>query len=74
MIRSFYLLWMLLLTFLVAAPGNAGQLIILIFVDDLGYGDLGCYGNRVHETPHIDRLAKEGQRWTSFYASGAMCD
>jgi len=74
MIRSFYLLWMLLLTFLVAAPGNAGQPnIILIFVDDLGYGDLGCYGNRVHETPHIDRLAKEGQRWTSFYASGATC-
>ena len=74
MIRSFYLLWMLLLTFLVAAPGNAGQPnIILIFVDDLGYGDLGCYGNRVHETPHLDRLAKEGQRWTSFYASGATC-
>ena len=74
MIRSFYLLWMLLLTFLVAAPGNAGQPnIILIFVDDLGYGDLGCYGNRVHKTPHIDRLAKEGQRWTSFYASGATC-
>ena len=74
MIRSFYLLWILLLTFLVAARGNAGQPnIILIFVDDLGYGDLGCYGNRVHETPHIDRLAKEGQRWTSFYASGATC-
>ena len=47
--------------------------IVLIFVDDLGYGDLGCYGNTVIKTPNIDRLAKEGQRWTSFYASGATC-
>lgn len=47
--------------------------IVLIFVDDMGYGDLGCYGNKVHKTPNIDRLAAEGQRWTSFYASGATC-
>ncbi len=47
--------------------------IVLIFVDDMGYGDLGCYGNEVHETPNIDRLATEGQRWTSFYSSGATC-
>lgn len=47
--------------------------IILVFVDDLGYGDLGCYGNRVIRTPNIDRLAAEGQRWTSFYASGSTC-
>ena len=47
--------------------------IVLIFVDDMGYGDLGCYGNKVNKTPHIDRLASEGQRWTSFYSSGATC-
>ena len=47
--------------------------IVLIFVDDMGYGDLGCYGNRANKTPNIDRLAAEGQRWTSFYASGAVC-
>src|SRR6056297_1018362 len=47
--------------------------IILIFVDDLGYGDLGCYGNEKIDTPNIDRLAEEGQRWTSFYASGSTC-
>lgn len=47
--------------------------IVLIFVDDLGYGDLGCYGNETIETPHLDRLAAEGQRWTSFYASGSTC-
>lgn len=47
--------------------------IVLIFVDDLGYGDLGCYGNEVIKTPHIDKLAEEGQRWTNFYASGSTC-
>ena len=47
--------------------------IVLIFVDDLGYGDLGCYGNEVIKTPHIDKLASEGQRWTNFYASGSSC-
>lgn len=47
--------------------------IILIFVDDLGYGDLACYGNESIKTPNIDRLAAEGQRWTSFYASGPAC-
>ncbi|MAM90671.1 MAG: arylsulfatase [Opitutaceae bacterium] len=47
--------------------------IILIFVDDLGYGDLACYGNEKIKTPNIDQLASEGQRWTSFYASGPAC-
>ena len=47
--------------------------IVLVFVDDLGYGDLGCYGNKKNKTPHLDRLAAQGQRWTSFYASGATC-
>lgn len=41
---------------------------ILIFADDLGYGDLGCYGNEVIRTPNLDRLAVEGIRFTSFYA------
>lgn len=47
--------------------------IIVIIVDDLGYGDLACYGNESIKTPNIDRLASEGQRWTSFYASGPAC-
>ena len=47
--------------------------IILIFVDDMGYGDLACYGNQQIKTPNIDRLAAEGQRWTSFYSSGSTC-
>lgn len=47
--------------------------IILIFGDDLGYGDLGSYGNRMIRTPHLDRLASEGVRLTDFYASANVC-
>ena len=47
--------------------------IVIILVDDLGYGDVGCYGSTVNQTPHIDRLAKEGLRWTDFHSNGPMC-
>lgn len=47
--------------------------IILILADDLGYGDLGCYGNPVNQTPNIDRLAREGMRFTDFHSNGPMC-
>ena len=46
--------------------------IILILADDLGWADLGCYGNTFNETPHLDRLAREGLRFTQFYA-GPVC-
>lgn len=47
--------------------------IIFILADDLGYGDLGCYGATDLRTPHIDQLAAEGVRFTDFYANGAIC-
>lgn len=47
--------------------------LIFILADDLGYGDLGCYGSDKIETPHLDRLAKSGMRWTRFYAASAVC-
>jgi arylsulfatase A-like enzyme len=47
--------------------------IIFFLIDDLGYGDLGCYGNRFAETPNIDRLAREGMRFTNAYASAPVC-
>ena len=47
--------------------------IVFIFADDLGYGDLGCYGAKDIRTPHIDRLAREGTRFTSFYVAQAVC-
>ncbi len=47
--------------------------IVLILVDDMGWSDLGCYGSQFHETPHIDRLASQGMKFTDFYAAGAVC-
>jgi arylsulfatase len=47
--------------------------VILILADDLGWGDLGSYGNRVIRTPNLDRLASEGARYTSFYVPAPIC-
>lgn len=47
--------------------------IIYIMADDLGYGDLGCYGQRVVRTPQMDQLAAEGMKLTSFYAGNTVC-
>ena len=47
--------------------------VVLVFVDDLGYADLSGYGNPLVETPHLDRLAREGQQWTSFYTASSVC-
>lgn len=47
--------------------------IILINCDDLGYGDLGCYGSELNRTPYLDRLAAEGKRFTDFYMSSPVC-
>ena len=46
---------------------------VIIMADDLGYGDIGCYGSERIKTPHIDRLAIEGMRFTDFHSSGAVC-
>ena len=47
--------------------------IILINCDDLGYGDLGCYGSSVNQTPALDRMAREGRRFTDFYMASPVC-
>jgi arylsulfatase A len=47
--------------------------IIVIFCDDLGWGDLGCFGNPVIRTPNLDRMASEGQKWTQFYVAAPVC-
>ena len=47
--------------------------IIFILADDMGYGDLGCYGHPVAKTPNIDRLAQEGVLFTQHYSNGAEC-
>lgn len=46
---------------------------VIIFADDLGYGDLGVFGHPTIKTPHLDRMAHEGQKWTNFYAAASVC-
>ncbi len=55
------------------APGRTSPNVVLIFLDDLGYGDVGVYGAQGFNTPNLDRLANEGMRFTDFYASQAVC-
>ncbi len=52
-----------------ARPPN----IVIIFADDLGYGDLGCYGHPSIRTPNLDRMAAEGLRFTDFYSAAEVC-
>lgn len=47
--------------------------IVIFFVDDMGYADLGSFGNPYIRTPNLDRMALEGQRWTDFYVSAPVC-
>lgn len=56
-----------------AAPPKRPPNIVFILADDLGYGDLGCYGQKRIQTPNIDRLAAEGLRFTDFYAGSTVC-
>ena len=47
--------------------------VIFMLTDDLGYSDIGCYGARKVKTPHIDRLAAEGLRFTDFHTAASIC-
>src|SRR4029077_11616201 len=47
--------------------------IVFILADDLGYGELGCYGEKLIATPNIDRLAAQGMKFTQFYAGCTVC-
>ena len=46
---------------------------VLIFIDDMGYGDIGCFGSKANRTPKLDRMAAEGMRFTSFYVTSSVC-
>jgi arylsulfatase A-like enzyme len=56
-----------------AQPTTDRPNVVLIITDDMGYADLGVYGAKDIRTPHIDRLAREGARFTDFYANGTTC-
>ncbi|MEJ7589771.1 MAG: sulfatase-like hydrolase/transferase [Ferruginibacter sp.] len=57
----------------VIAQTSSKPNIVFIMIDDLGYGDIGCYGSMVNRTPNIDHLAKKGARFTDYHANGPMC-
>ncbi len=68
--------WSLLSVHQVAAGPDAVTRrpnVILIVADDLGYGELGCYGQAIIKTPHLDGLAEKGMRFTQFYAGSPVC-
>src|SRR5438105_13277173 len=56
-----------------AAPSSRPPNVVVIFMDDMGYGDIGPFGAKGYATPNLDRLAAEGRRFTDFYVSQAVC-
>ena len=68
---SLALVPMLLATSLQAA--DRGPNFVIVFADDLGYGDLSCYGHPTIKTPHLERMAREGIRFTQFYSAACVC-
>lgn len=75
--RAAIILFLLAVSLQSVAQGRSGAAkkpnIIFIIADDLGYGDVGCYGQQKIETPNIDRMARMGMRFTQFYAGTAVC-
>ena len=66
--------WIALAAGLLMAPAQAAPPnVLLIFADDLGYGDLGCYGSETIRTPHLDGLAREGRKFTNFMVASSVC-
>ena len=57
----------------IARAANSPPNVVLIYIDNVGYGDIGCYGNTVIQTPHMDRLARLGVRCTDFYIVTSSC-
>lgn len=70
--KNLLLLLLLSLAIQLAAQDRSPNFVI-IFCDDLGYGDLSSFGNPAIYTPHLDRMATEGQKWTQFYVADPVC-
>lgn len=73
MTPRFLLTLFVLSLFTFAASAERPPNFIIIFVDDLGYNDVGAYGSKLHRTPNIDRMAKEGRSFSDFYVTSGVC-
>ena len=76
--RSIYACLFAILVFATsnASPGLAADPppnFVILFADDMGYGDLACYGHPTIRTPNLDRMAGEGMRFTQFYCAAPVC-
>jgi arylsulfatase A len=76
--KYLFLSIMLATTFLGCAitpvsDANVKPNVVIIFIDDMGYGDIGPFGSKINETPHLDRMAAEGMKLTTFYVGASVC-
>jgi len=66
-------LFLIMAVFLTHCKNDSKPNVVLIFADDMGYGDLAVYGNKLHQTPHFDRMAEDGLMLTDFYVTSGVC-
>lgn len=72
-LNSFSLFFLLFIWYSVSDASNPPPNVVVFLADDLGYGDLACYGNPIVQTPHLDRFASEGVRLTDCHSGGTVC-
>ena len=68
-----FAVWVVLCLLSTSARATERPNIVVILADDLGYADIGSFGAKDFETPHLDRMAREGRRFTDFYVGGPAC-
>ncbi len=71
--KNFFIALFLVFSFCAKSQNSKKPNIVFVLVDDMGYTDLGCYGNPFNQTPHIDSLAKSGIRFTQGYSASPVC-
>ncbi|MBN8626255.1 MAG: sulfatase [Planctomycetes bacterium] len=75
--RPFYISLVFSVPLCLCGSSSAAEIekpnVVLILCDNLGYGDVGCFGSTVHRTPHIDCMAAEGRKFTHFYSASGVC-
>ena len=69
----FALIALLASTASIEAAAESQPNVVLIFIEDLGYGDIGPFGNKVNQTPNLDRMAREGNVLPQFYVANTTC-